>query len=334
MSTADLIKAIFNRLGRSKWMIFILGIILAVLLFFYASRSKPIYTSKATVFPLNNQSQSALSGNSLASLIGMNDGSKSFSTEAAINIIELANSRNVREAVASTRLQTRDNRTIAELLLNERNDNIGLFSSKIKRPTDSATLISLGGDILKSSLDARINKNGVLELAFSNTNESLVQPVTEVVIRKISDFYIDLRTQKAMTDYNFTEKKIDSLNYVVRGFDRKAIAMQNTTFFTPDKLEYTLPKENLVGDRDRIKGQREAAIANRDEALWTLQKATPIISILDKPDPPFAVEKKSPMLWGLAGFVTGLILGCLLAISGILYRYIKTEIRHSVLGEA
>ena len=334
MSTADLIKAIFARLSKNKWFTLLIGIILAVLLFFYASRSKPIYTSRATVFPLNNQSQSALSGNSLASLIGMNDGSKSFSTEAAINIIELANSRNVREAVASTRLPNWNNRTVAELLINERNNNVGMFSSKMSIPTDSAKLISTGGDMLKSSLDARINKNGVLELAYSNTNEDLVKPITEVVIAKISVFYIDLRTQKALTDYNFTEKKIDSLNRVVGGFDRRAIAMQNSTFFTPDKLEYTLPKENLVGDRDRIKGQREAAIANRDEALWTLQKATPIISILDKPDPPFAVVKKSPILWGLAGFVTGLILGCILAISGILYRYIKTEIRHSVLGEA
>ena len=107
VSTADLIKAIFARLSKNKWLTLLIGIILAVLLFFYASRSKAIYTSRATVFPLNNQSQSALSGNSLASLIGMNDGSKSFSTEAAINIIELANSRNVREAVSSTRLPQR-----------------------------------------------------------------------------------------------------------------------------------------------------------------------------------------------------------------------------------
>jgi hypothetical protein len=220
------------------------------------------------------------------------------------------------------------------LLADEINNSAGLFSSKIKIPADSFKLVSLGGDILKSSIDAKINKNGVLELAFTNTNEDLVKPVTEVLIAKISDFYIDLRTQKAMMDYNFTVKKIDSLNYVVNGFDRKAIALQNSTFFTPDRLEYSLPKENLTGDRDSIKSQREAAIANRDEALWTLQKATPIISILDKPDPPFSVEKKSPVMWAFVGFFMGIFFGTLFAISGLLYRYIKAEINRSVFGAA
>ncbi|MGG9970318.1 Wzz/FepE/Etk N-terminal domain-containing protein [Ferruginibacter sp. SUN002] len=332
MSTADFIKAISARLSKAKLLIILVGIIVAVLLFFYAFRSKPAYTSRATVFPLNNQSQGSLAGNSLSSLLGMGDGSKSFSSDAAINIIELANSRNVREAVAAAKLQSINNKTIAELLINETNNNKGLFSSKIKIPADSAALVSIGGNILKSAVDAKINRNGVLELAFTNTNESLVKPVTEVIIAKISDFYINLRTQKAMDDYNFTVKKIDSLNLVVRGFDSRAIAMQNATFFTPDRLEYSLPKENLSGDRDRIKAQREAAIANRDEALWTLQKATPIISILDKPDPPFTVEKKSPVVWSIVGFVLGAIFTAILAVWGVLYGYVKSEIRKSIFA--
>ncbi len=332
MSTADLIKSIFTRLGKNKFLIIIAGVVFAALLFFYAYRSKPVYTSRATVFPMNNQSQNSLTGSSLGNLLGMNDGSNSFTADAAINIIELANSRNVREAVASVRLKNRDNKTIAEVLINEINNTAGLFSSKIKIPTDSFKLVSAGAGILKSAIDAKINKNGVLELTFTSTNEELVKPVTEIFITKISDFYIDLRTQKAYADYNFTEKKIDSLNYVVKGYDRKAVAMQNSTFFTPDRLEYSIPKENLYGDRDRIKAQREAAMANRDEALWTLQKATPIIATLDKPDPPFAVTKKSPVIWAIIGFFVGFLLASVFSVFGVLYKYAKTEIKKSVLS--
>ena len=334
MNTAELTKALFIRISKYKILIFLTGIILAVLLFLYASTSKPIYTSKASVFPLTNQSESALSGGSLSSLLGMTGSSQSFSNDASINIIELALSRNVRETVASTRLPNRENRTIAELLLNERNKKSGWFASTSQIPTDSVTLVTTGGSMLKGAIDAKINKNGVLELNFSSTDESLVKPITEVLIAKISQFYINLRIQKASDDYAFTVKKIDSLNRVVGIYDKRAIGMQNTTFFTPDKLEYTLPKENLSEDKERIKAQRNAAITNRDEALWRLQKVTPLIATLDKPDPPFAVEKKSSILWAFLGFILGIIIAAVFSVTGLLYKYIKSEIHRSVFADA
>lgn len=334
MNTAELTKALFIRLGKYKMLIILTGIILAVLLFFYAYTSKPIYTSKASVFPLTNQSENALSAGSLSSILGMVGSTQSFSSDASINIIELALSRNVRETVASTRLPNRDNRTIAELLLNERNKKGGWFSAKSQIPTDSVALATIGGSLLKGAIDAKINKNGVLELNFSSTDESLVKPITEVLIAKISQFYINLRIQKASEDYAFIVKKIDSLNRVVGIYDKRAIGMQNTTFFTPDKLEYTLPKENLSEDKERSKAQRNAAINNRDEALWRLQKVTPIIATLDKPDPPFAVEKKSPVIWTILGFIIGVIIAAILSVTGLLYKYIKAEIRRSVFSDA
>lgn len=334
MNTAELTKALFIRLGKCKILIFLSGIIIAVLLFFYAYSSSPIYTSKASVFPLTNQSENALSAGSLSSLLGMAGSSQSFSNDASINIIELALSRNVRETVASTRLPNRDNKTVTELLLNERNKKSGWLASKSQIPTDSVTLATKGGSLLKGAIEAKINKNGVLELNFSSTDESLVKPITEVLIAKISQFYINLRIQKASEDYAFIVKKIDSLNRVLGIYDKRAIGMQNTTFFTPDKLEYTLPKENLSEDRDRIKAQRNAAINNRDEALWRLQKVTPIIATLDKPDPPFAVEKKSPVIWAVLGFLLGAIIAAVISVTGLLYSYIKAEIHRSVFADA
>ncbi|UEG50266.1 hypothetical protein LK994_02105 [Ferruginibacter lapsinanis] len=334
MDTAELTRALFIRLGKSKMLILLTAGIFAVLLFFYAYTSKPSYTSKASVFPLTNPTESALSGGGLSSLLGMNGSAQSFSSDASINIIELALSRNVREAVASTRLPNRDNRTIAELLINEKNKQSGLFSSKSNVPTDSVSLATVGGSMLKNAIDAKINKNGVLELNFTSTDESLVKPVTEVLISKISQFYINLRIQKASADYDFIVKKIDSLNGVVGIYDKRAIGMQNSTFFTPDRLEYSLPKENLTEDKERIKAQRNAAISNRDEALWRLQKVTPIIATLDKPDPPFAVDKKSEIVWAILGFILGAILAAVFSVSGLLYKYVKAEIHRSVFGTA
>ena len=104
------------------------------------------------------------------------------------------------------------------------------------------------------------------------------------------------------------------------------VLLQNSTYFTKDNLEYSLPKENLAVEKERLIKQREAGINNRDEALWRLQKVTPIIATLDKPAPPFQVEKKSPILWTLIGSVIGVILTTLFVLRNILLTYVKSEL--------
>lgn len=331
MNTTDsLKKEILQHLTRKKSLIILVAILFAALLFLYVFFSKPIYTSRASVFPLNNQSESSLSG-SIGSLLGMGNASNAFSNDAPINIIELANSRNVRESVVATRLPEFSNKTIAELLIQSVNDDAHFYNKKIKIPQDSISLVTIGAQIFGAGLEAKVNKNGVLELYYSNTNQSIVKPISYVIISKISQFYIDLRTQKAQTDYLFIAKKIDSLNAVVKNFDRAAIQMDRTTQFTPDILQYTLPKANLSTDKMRLMRQRDGALSSSDEALWRLQKATPIIATLDKPEPPFEIKKKSPIIFSIIGFFIGAIFGVLLAIRKPLTRYVNVEIKKAIM---
>ena len=287
------------------------------------------YTSKATVFPLTSTSDNDLASSTLSNLLGITDAPKSFSSEASINIIELALSRNVREQVASTRIPQFGNKTVTELLVEQANAHKSLFGKQMTLPDDSAAQAAIGGILLNPNLEAKINKNGVLELYYTNTDSSLVKPISYIILDKISQFYIDLRIQKALTDYHFTLKKIDSIEEVLKNLDTRAISYQNSTYFTPDgKLEYDLPKQNLSLDRQRITDQENASINNREEALWRLQKVTPIIETLDKPEPPFDVKKSSSILYGTVGFLIGVIIATFLAVSGVIYKYIKSEIKN------
>ncbi len=87
-------------------------------------------------------------------------------------------------------------------------------------------------------------------------------------------------------------------------------------------LNIDSPK-NLANEKERVMAHREASANNREEALWRLQKVTPIIAILDKPDPPFKVTAPSAMIYGMSGFFVGCVLGILALIAGIIYRYAK-----------
>ena len=333
MTYHELIRNIFYKISRFKWLILLSGIILAVGFFFYSRKVAPIYTSRATVFPLTATNDNSGATSQLSAILGISETPKSFSQEASINIVELAQSRNTREAVALQRLPDFGNKTIAALLIENFNSTRSLFEPAIKMPTDSITLAATGGNLLKAGFSARINKNGILEINFSSKDMKLVAPVSYQFIEKISEFYKELKMKKAKLDYDFTLRKIDSLETVLNVYDKKAVRMANTTLFvSPEKIEYQIPKENLVNEKDRVMRQRDASANNREEALWRLQKVTPIIAILDKPDPPYDIKKPSALLYAVIGFILGIILAACLVISGNLYRYAKAEAKKAILG--
>ncbi len=333
MNTNELLKNIFLKISRFKIIILLSGILIAALLFLYAKQTRAVYTSRASVFPLTSSSDNSSANSTLSSILGISDAPKSFSQEASINIVELALSRNTREAVAMTRLPQFNNLTIAELLIDNFNKTKSFFGDPIKMPTDNVKLAAIGGGLLKSGIFAKINKNGILEINYSCTNEDLVSPISYVFIDKISQFYKDLKVKKAQVDYDFTIRKIDSLDGVLAVYDKKAIRMANTTLFVPsDKIEFNIPKENLVGEKDRVQRQRDASANNREEALWRLQKVTPIIATLDKPDPPYEVQKTSSVLYAALGFFLGCLLAAFLSIAGLLYSYTKSELTKAIFG--
>lgn len=320
---------------KFRYIILAAGLALAVLLVIWAAGKPTIYTSRASVFPLTAARDNSIANSALSSILGINDAPQSFSQEASINIVELALSRHTRETVVMERLPEMNNRTIAELLIKEYNQHKAFWEKDAEVPADPKMLAAVGGELLKSAVSAKINKNGILEVNYSSSNKAMVSPVSYIFIEKLSQFYKDLKIRKAQLDFDFTERKIDSLDDVLKTFDRRAVRMSNTTLFVPsEKIQFQIPKENLAAEKDRVMRQRDASASNREEALWRLQKVTPIIATLDRPDPPFEFKKPSKLLFGIVGLVAGCILASLILLTGIFWRYIKEEIHHAVFSPA
>jgi hypothetical protein len=333
VNSKQLIVQSIQRIRRYKFLIVAAGLLLAVLAFFYPSSKRSTYTAKATLFPLTSPTDNAISNSMLNGILGLSDAPKSFSNEATINIIELALSRRIREAVAITRLPQFDNKRVAELLIADINEHQSLFAKAVSVPADSTLLAIKGGELLKPFINAKMSKNGVLEFYYTGTNEAYITPVSNVLIEKLSAFYVELKRQKALDDYNFTLDKIDSLQRMINMVDRDAIGMQKRTMFTPGELlEYAIPKENISSEKTRILRQRDMYINNRDEAVWRLQKVTPIIAVLDKPTPPFDKKTQPFFLLIIIGFIGGCILATFIALFKPLLQYAKQEFYNSITG--
>ncbi|HAO45544.1 MAG TPA: hypothetical protein DCQ97_01365 [Chitinophagaceae bacterium] len=320
MNNIELIKQILQRLRKFSWLIVIIALLFGGLFFFMAKQSIIQWTAKSTVFPLNASSNSS-PGSTISNLLGLTDAPKSFTEDASINIVELANSRRTREAVAMERIPSMKNRTISDLLIEENNRHTGFMQNeKIDTPLDSLAQINVASNLLKASFNAKINKNGILELYYTNSNQKLVREISYVYINKLSLFYIELKKKKAQIDYEFSIKKADSLLTVLNELDKRAIALDESTFFTNEGLQrYSIPKVNLAQDKATVQSQYYYAVNNRESAAYRLQKETPIIEALDKPEPPYDPVQKSKIIYTLIG----LILGAFLAMLGISWKIIN-----------
>lgn len=332
MTSHELTTAIFFRLKKT-WLYILTGtIICGAGLVFYALQQPVTFTSSASIFPLTSTSENT-SSSMLSALMGNNQNSINFSEDASINIVELSQSRTTREEVAAIKVPEMGNKTIAELLVKDINDHRSFLEPEIIKPTNEYALITWAGNILKEGLSATINKNNSFVLTYTGRSPEMVRVISYGFIDKISTFYIDLKREKARRDFEFATSKVDSLRSVMNSKDQKLIELDKTTMFTnTGKLEFRVPTENLIADKQMIRAQYANAIANQQNAAYKLQKATPVIKVLDKPEPPYKKESKSPVVYGIIGLLLGLILFAGLLVSGILLRFIKEETSKAIFG--
>ena len=328
MTSNELIRVIINRLKQIKILILIGGASIAILMYMVAKNTPGIFSVKSTLYPLTAAPDASSATSKLTELIGGGGSSKTLSEDANVNIEEVAKSRRTREAVVSERLPAFGNKSIAVILIEEYNKNKSRLSPAILIPSVESDLNSIGANLFATYYSVKFNKNNLLEIIFTSTNEKLIKPGSLVLIDKISQFYKELKIKKAQFDFDFTQKKVDSLERVLRKFDNQRIYLNNTTLFVqPGKLQYIVPKENLENNKLLVLAQRNGAASNREEALWRKQKVTPIIEILDAPEPPFIEARPSKIMYAIIGFLIGCLIFSLLSVSGIIYRYLNLEVQ-------
>lgn len=331
MNSIELIKQLLTRLRKFSWLIAVIAVAFGGFFYYMAKQSVLLYTSKSTVFPLNSSGETS-PGSTISNLLGLGDATKSFTGDASINIVELASSRRTREAVAMMRVPSMSNRTVSELIIAENNKHTGFMQNvRIDPPKDSLSRVNIASNLLKAAFVAKISKTGILELYFTNSDPDLVREISYIYIDKLSEFYIDLKKKKAQIDFEFAVKKADSLLRVLNLLDKRAIALDESTFFTNEGLKrYNLPKINLAQDKATVQSQYYYAVNNRESAAYRLQKETPIIEPLDKPEPPYDQSQKSKTMYVLIGLFLGTLIGIILVSWKVINKYLGAELNKAI----
>lgn len=318
----EIVKLVLGRLKRWGFLVLLVSIFWSTAGYLYSKLLAPQFSSFALLFSVN-VSQS--SGGNLESLLGGGGSTGSgFSTaEAAVNILDLAQSKTTSQAVALTRLENFGNKTIGELMIEEANRRMLPWQQKLAKPTTEDEIRITGGDLTRSKLSPRLSKTGSLELRFTHTDPALLYSLSYNYIEKISKYYIDLKVTKANADYDFMLRKLDTINQAIAIADKRLIALNKQILFVPkERLDFAIAMKDLETDKNRLAALRSLALNNLEEALWRKQKATPIMKILDPPDPPYYPSIPSAKMYIILGFLLGLFLGLFVLNIDLLYKFI------------
>ena len=314
----------------TKWKVVLIGCLVgAVLGLTLSFLKKTIYKAELS-FALQDDNSSSGSGlgaaMGLASQFGIDLGTSAGGAFTGDNLLELLKSRSMIENTLLTPVDVDGKKqTLAHLYMtfNKLFEKWGGdpvlskidFLPDVNRSTFTLHQDSVLGvfyrDILKKNLtvDKTDKKLSIIDVEVDSKNELFSKYFSEVLVKKVSDFYIDTKTKRSSQNVLVLQRLTDSvrneLNSAITGVASTSDVNPNPN---PALQILRVPSQRHQVDVEANGAMLTELVKNLELAKISLQKETPLIQLIDTPILPLEEEK----IGKLKGLVIGGILGGIL----------------------
>ncbi|WP_407429288.1 lipopolysaccharide biosynthesis protein [Arcticibacter sp.] len=291
----------------SRWRFILLAGILGGLAgYLYATLRKTVYIASST-FVLDEQgSRGGLSQYAgLASMMGVDLGGGGGGIFQGDNIIELYRSGNI---LKKTLLSPGDfngkqqlllERYIAFNSLKERWDkkpelrNISFRSPPFNRLQDSI-LNEIVEDINENYLfvgkpDKKLN---ILKVEVKARDELFAKSFNELIVKNVSDYYIETRTKKSLENVTILQHQADSIRAALnRDISSVALSIDANPNINPARQVLRVPSQRRQVDAEANKAILSELVKNLEISKVNLRKETPLIQVIDNSVLPLKKDK-------------------------------------------
>jgi hypothetical protein len=313
----------------SKWLVIaIAGIIGALLGLAYAYNKKPIFKAELS-FALEDEKAGGSLGGALglASQFGFDLGGGGGGAFSGDNLLLLMKSRSMIQKTLLTEADINGKKqTLAELYIdynhlrekwkNEQELNdihflTGDKGTKLTRLQDSL-LGEFYISLIKNNLSVnKIDKKlSIISVKINSESELFAKNFTEILVKEVSDFYVETKTKKSIQNVNILQNQTDSvrrqLNGAISGVAASVDANPNAN---PSRQVLRVPSQRRQIDVQANTAILTELVKNLEISKVSLRKETPLIQLVDKPILPLEVVrfgKGKGIVYG--GFIAGFLI--------------------------
>jgi hypothetical protein len=309
----------------SKWrIIFIAGVIGAILGITYSFIKKPVYTASLSFALEDDKSGGGLgSALGLVGSLGIDLSGGGSSVFSGPNLTELFKSRSMVEHTLLTPVVINGKSiSLAEMYIQNNNwrdawkDNPKLSSIQFLPSSKRKNFTRVHDSILGVMYEKLSNKGltveqkdkkvSIITIDMSSNNELFSKYFTEALAKEVSDFYIATKSKKARMNMSILEKQTDSIRGELNGaITGVAVANDNTFNLNPALNIRRAPSAKREVDVRANTAILTELVKQTELAKVTLRKETPLIQIIDGPILPLEKER--------FGKVKGILMGGFIA---------------------
>lgn len=301
----------------SQWkLIFIVGFIGGTSGIVYAFMAKKVYTAEISFF-LDDKEGGGSLGN-IASQLGFDFSKNDAGALSGDNVLILAKSRHLIQQSLFTEIENDGKKDILlnrYLTFNEIDKAWGSsdrpeiknlkftagMNQKQMNHTQDSVLEVIYKSVREKVIIDRIDKRlSMLKVVCKSEDQIFAKEMVEILVKNVSDFYIETKTQKTKANIKVLQNRLDSVKSVL---DMEMVSVATIQ----DRNQNTvMMKGKIPVTKKQIQVQilttmYSELIKNLELAKLTLMREEPIIQIIDEPRYPLEFQRPRKIISAFAG---------------------------------
>jgi hypothetical protein len=312
-----------------RWRLVFMGLLGGALGFSYAHFFKKMtYTSRLT-FVVEEKSVGGGNLMGLASQFGLDLGGGGGGLFTSENLILLLRSQKIIESALLEPLPELNNDHLLNAFVGNRYKKqleagklklyeVNKSRSEFSRAEDS-TLAIVVASIQKAVTVAKLDKKAsIIDLKLTDVNEHWAFLMSQLIIKKATEMYLDLKTGKSSRTVAVLENRVDSVKSELDGLMSSA-AIETDQNQALVRMRARVPAAKKQMQIQMLTAMYGELVKNLELTRFTLEREEPVIQIIDAPTMPLKKKGK--------GRITATIaMGFLWLLATLGWLYIKKEL--------
>ncbi|MGI9191098.1 MAG: hypothetical protein ACR2IL_03185 [Chitinophagaceae bacterium] len=320
----DIIQTMIAQWKSNRYKILGLSALVALIVTLLTYFSDGVYITDSKIFPLsfNKASESPL--DAIKSQFGIAD-----KTDYSViyNINELVKSKTLSAEIAAKPCRHKTHKNFAQWLIADRNAHIPFYKKNIKiEPYDSAREVYAGADLLRTATEIKKEETEFTSIVVQSFDKDLSIQLHETILSALSEYYIQVSTEKPRSDLAKIGQLKDSLKNAMDQLERAIAGYQDANNYAV-RYATGIPQSQLQRTREEVVQLYTNTAATYHNARFKLLSESPIFQILDAPGEPVTYKTPSWFKFGSISFVAFLIVSSFWVWRNILFRLLINELK-------